>query len=43
MINELLTDIYNLKISLPVKAGFRPIENWKGTGIDVVVTRPVHS
>ena len=38
-IDELLADIYRLKIKLPVKAGSRPIENWKGTGIDVIVVR----
>jgi CxxC motif-containing protein len=36
---ELLEDIYSLKLSLPVKAGDRPITDWKGSGIDVVVVR----
>ena len=39
MIDELLSDIYRLKLNLPVKTGDRPIMNWKNTGIDVVVTR----
>ena len=39
MIDDLLTDIYLINISLPVKAGFKPIVNWKNTGIDVVVVR----
>ena len=38
-IDELLADIYRLTLSLPVKAGDRPIVNWKDSGIDVVVTR----
>ena len=39
MIDELLADIHRLTLNLPVKAGDRPILNWKDTGIDVVVTR----
>jgi CxxC motif-containing protein len=42
MIDELLGDIYRLKLSLPVKAGDRPIVNWKGSGIDLVVTRSLY-
>ena len=38
-INELLADIYRLRLDLPVKTGDRPIVNWKGSGIDVVVVR----
>ena len=36
---ELLEDIYKVKLSLPIKAGTKPIVNWQGTGIDIVVTR----
>ncbi|MCL2069655.1 MAG: DUF1667 domain-containing protein [Treponema sp.] len=39
MIDKLLEDIYKLKLSLPVKTGDRPIVDWKGSGIDVLVTR----
>jgi len=38
-IPELLADIYHLKLNLPVKAGAKPIVNWKGLNIDVVVVR----
>ena len=38
-IDELLADIYLLKVSLPVKAGQKLIADWKGTGIDVVAVR----
>jgi CxxC motif-containing protein len=38
-INELLDDIYRLKVSLPVKAGDRLITDWKGRKIDVVAVR----
>jgi CxxC motif-containing protein len=38
-IGELLADIYRLKLRLPVKTGDRPITNWNGLGIDVVVVR----
>ena len=38
-INELLEDIYRLKVNLPVKAGQKLIADWKNSGIDVVVVR----
>ena len=38
-INELLEDMYRLKVKLPVKTGLRLIADWKGTGIDVVAAR----
>ena len=38
-INELLEDIYNLKVSLPVKAGEKLIADWKGLGFDVIAVR----
>lgn len=38
-INELLGDIYNLKVSLPVKAGDKLIPDWKGSGFDVIAVR----
>ena len=38
-INELLGDIYRLRVSLPVKAGERLIADWKSSGIDVVAVR----
>ena len=39
LIKELLTDIYKIKIKVPVKAGYKAIKNWKNTGIDIVVVR----
>jgi len=38
-INELLEDIYRLKVSLPVKAGEKLIADWKNLGVDVVAAR----
>jgi len=38
-IHELLQDIYSLKQTLPVKAGQILINNWKGSGIDVIASR----
>ena len=38
-INELLEDIYRLKIGLPVKTGQKLIEDWKGLNIDVIAVR----
>ena len=38
-INELLADVYRLKVNLPVKAGAKLITDWKGSGIDVVAVR----
>ena len=38
-IDELLGDIYRLSVSLPVKAGSKLIENWQGSGVDVVAVR----
>ena len=38
-IDDLLADIYRLKLSLPVKAGDLLIADWKGTGVDVVAVR----
>jgi len=40
-IPALLTDIYKVKISLPVKVGDIVISDWNGEGIDVVATRAV--
>ena len=40
-ISELLGDIYKLKLKLPVKAGDKPIVNWKDSGFDVVVVRDI--
>jgi CxxC motif-containing protein len=37
----LLKDIYDIKIHLPVKTGDLVIENWKGSGINVIATRNV--
>ena len=41
MIPALLKDIYNIKVSLPVKAGDVVIADWKGQGFDVIATRTV--
>jgi len=38
-IDELLGDIYRLKVCLPVKAGHKLITDWKGSGIDVIAVR----
>ena len=40
-IDELLGDIYRLRVSLPVKAGERLITDWKGSGVDVVAVRSI--
>ncbi len=41
LIRELLTDIYTLKVSAPVKTGAVLIPDWRGTGIDIVATTSV--
>ena len=38
-ISALLNDIYELKVSLPVKTGDVLIADWKGEGIDVIAAR----
>jgi CxxC motif-containing protein len=38
-INELLADIYKLKVNLPVKTGEKLISDWGNSGIDVVAVR----
>jgi CxxC motif-containing protein len=38
---ELLVDIYNLRLTLPVRGGDMVIPNWQGTGIDVIAVRSV--
>jgi CxxC motif-containing protein len=38
-INELLADIYKIKVTLPVKAGEKVIADWRGSGIAVVAVR----
>lgn len=38
-IDELLKDIYALKVKVPVQEGAVLLANWKGTGIDVVAER----
>jgi CxxC motif-containing protein len=40
-IDELLSDIYRIRLKLPVKAGDRIIADWKGIGIDVVAIRTI--
>jgi len=40
-INDLLADIYRLKIKLPIKAGDSVLTNWQETGINVVATRTI--
>ena len=37
----LLKDIYNIRVSLPVKIGDAVIENWHGSGIDIIATRNI--
>jgi CxxC motif-containing protein len=41
-INDLLKDIYNTSVKIPVNAGEVIIKNWKETGIDVSVTRSMN-
>lgn len=38
-IDGLLKDIYNTVVTLPVKTGDIIISDWKGSGIDIAVTR----
>jgi CxxC motif-containing protein len=38
-IDELLGDIYRLRMSLPVKAGDKLIMDWEGSGINVIAVR----
>jgi CxxC motif-containing protein len=38
-IPELLKDIYQLRLGLPVKSGEVVIADWQGLGIDVVTVR----
>ena len=38
-INDLLANIYSLKVNLPVKAGDKLLTDWKGSGIDIVAVR----
>jgi CxxC motif-containing protein len=38
-INDLLRDIYALKVSLPVRNGQPLLRDWQGRGFDVVATR----
>ena len=40
-INDLLADLYRLKIKLPIKAGDSVLTNWQGTGINIVATRTI--
>ena len=40
-INELLEDIYSLKVGLPIKTGEVLISNWKDLGINVVAVRSI--
>ena len=37
----LLRDIYNVKVSLPVKTGDVLIADWNGEGIDIIATRRI--
>jgi len=40
-INALLSDIYKLKVPLPVKAGDVIIAGWEGSDIDIIATRSI--
>jgi CxxC motif-containing protein len=40
-INDLLSDLYRLRLKLPVKTGDTVITDWQGTGITVVAVRAV--
>jgi CxxC motif-containing protein len=40
-IPELLADVYQATVNLPVKAGDTIIANWQNCGIDIVATRSI--
>lgn len=40
-VDELLSDIYGLRVAPPVSRGDVLIADWKGRGIDVIATRTV--
>jgi len=40
-IKDLIKDLYELELNPPLKIGDKIIENYKGTGVDIVVTRNV--
>lgn len=42
-IRELLSDLYRIEVTAPVRLGAAVIEDWQGTGIDVVATRSMAS
>jgi CxxC motif-containing protein len=42
-INDLLRDIYQLKVTLPVKAGDVLLHNWHNSGLDFVATRSLEA
>lgn len=39
MINELLSELYRLEITVPVKRGERLLSNFKNSGIDIVAAK----
>jgi len=41
LINDLLKSIYSLKLKTPVKTGEAIIDNYKNTGINIIVTRTI--
>ncbi|MDR2535652.1 MAG: DUF1667 domain-containing protein [Treponema sp.] len=41
LINEVLADIYRLRLKPPVKAGEPVITDWQGTGITIVAVRSI--
>jgi CxxC motif-containing protein len=41
-INELLKDIYHIRVTLPVKTGDKIISAWKGSNIDVIAVRSMN-
>lgn len=40
-VDQLLADLYALRVSAPVARGSVLVSNWRGLGIDVVATRTV--
>ncbi|MBO5761673.1 MAG: DUF1667 domain-containing protein [Lentisphaeria bacterium] len=41
LIEPLLQELYQMKISVPVRSGDILIKNYKNTGVDIVITRSV--
>ena len=40
-IDELVKDLYSLKLKAPLKIGDKVIEDYKGSGVDILITRNI--